>query len=32
VGPLALDLGIILLRREFLNERWGAVHFSFGTF
>ncbi|MGE0785649.1 MAG: POTRA domain-containing protein [Sandaracinaceae bacterium] len=32
VGPLALDYGFNLLRREELNEPIGAFHFSIGVF
>jgi len=32
VGPLAIDLGFNLLRREELNEPLFAVHFSLGVF
>ncbi len=32
VGPLALDYGFNLLRREELNEPFGAFHFSIGVF
>jgi outer membrane protein assembly complex protein YaeT len=32
VGPLAFDYGIILLRREQLNEPFGTFHFSIGLF
>lgn len=32
VGPLALDYGFNLLRREALNEPIGAFHFSIGVF
>ncbi len=32
VGPIALDYGIKLLRREFLGEGFGAFHFSIGLF
>jgi outer membrane protein assembly factor BamA len=32
VGPLALDYGFNLLRREALGEPFGAFHFSIGVF
>ena len=32
VGPLALDYGFNVLRREALNEPFGAFHFSIGVF
>ncbi len=32
VGPIALDYGIKLRRREFLGENFGAFHFSIGLF
>ncbi len=32
VGPLALDYGIVLLRREDLGEPFGTLHFSIGLF
>lgn len=32
VGPIALDYGVILVRREELNEPFGAFHFSIGLF
>lgn len=32
VGPLALDYGFNLLRRDELNEPFGAFHFSIGVF
>ena len=32
VGPLALDYGFNLLRREELGEPFGALHFSIGVF
>ena len=32
VGPLALDYGFNVLRRESLNEPFGAFHFSIGVF
>jgi len=32
VGPLALDYGFNVLRRESLNEPFGAFHFSIGGF
>lgn len=32
VGPLALDYGFILVRREWLQEPLGALHFSIGVF
>jgi outer membrane protein assembly factor BamA len=32
IGPLALDYGINMLRREFLGEDFGAFHFSIGLF
>jgi outer membrane protein assembly complex protein YaeT len=32
VGPLALDYGLILLRREELDEPVGTFHFSIGLF
>ncbi len=32
VGPLALDVGFNLLRRELLDEPIAAVHFSIGVF
>jgi len=32
VGPLALDYGIILLRRRWLGEPFGTLHFSIGLF
>lgn len=32
VGPLALDYGFNLLRRQVINEPFGAFHFSIGVF
>jgi len=32
VGPLALDYGILLARREYLGEPFGSFHFSIGLF
>ncbi len=32
VGPLALDYGFILVRRAWLNEPFGSLHFSIGLF
>lgn len=32
VGPLAFDYGILLLRRDYLREQFGAFHFSIGLF
>lgn len=32
VGPIALDYGILVLRRELLNEPFGSFHFSIGLF
>ena len=32
VGPIALDYGFILLRREELGEPIGSLHFSIGLF
>lgn len=32
VGPLAFDYGIVLVRRDYLRERFGAFHFSIGLF
>ncbi len=32
IGPLALDYGVNLQRREALNEDFGALHFSVGLF
>lgn len=32
VGPLAFDYGFVLLRRDYLDERFGAFHFSIGVF
>lgn len=32
VGPIALDYGVILVRREALHEPFGAFHFSIGLF
>lgn len=32
VGPIALDYGILLARREFLDEPFGSFHFSIGLF
>lgn len=32
VGPLALDYGFNLMRRDQLNEPFGAFHFSIGVF
>lgn len=32
VGPVAVDYGILLRRRESLNEPFGTLHFSIGLF
>jgi outer membrane protein insertion porin family len=32
VGPIAVDYGIVILRREELNEPFGTLHFSIGLF
>ncbi|MFW6066789.1 MAG: POTRA domain-containing protein [Myxococcota bacterium] len=32
VGPIAFDYGILILRREELEERFGAFHFSIGVY
>lgn len=32
VGPIALDYGILVLRRRYLDEPFGALHFSIGLF
>jgi outer membrane protein assembly factor BamA len=32
VGPIALDYGIVLLRREDVGEPFGTLHFSIGLF
>lgn len=32
VGPIALDYGILLQPRAYLNERFGSFHFSIGLF
>jgi outer membrane protein insertion porin family len=32
VGPLALDYGILLIRRTWLDEPFGTLHFSIGLF
>ncbi|MAT25866.1 MAG: hypothetical protein CMN29_13045, partial [Sandaracinus sp.] len=32
VGPIALDYGVILARRDELNEPFGSFHFSIGLF
>ncbi|MEZ4248043.1 MAG: POTRA domain-containing protein [Polyangiales bacterium] len=32
VGPIALDYGILILRRDFLEEPFGSFHFSIGLF
>ena len=32
VGPIALDYGVLLLRRAYLDEPFGSFHFSIGLF
>lgn len=32
VGPIALDYGVVVLRRDFLEEPFGSFHFSIGLF
>jgi outer membrane translocation and assembly module TamA len=32
VGPIALDYGVVLRRREDFGEPFGTLHFSIGLF
>lgn len=32
IGPVAVDYGFVLLRRRYLGERRGSLHFSIGVF